>query len=285
MAIALFGLHCDSSAPEPTKDTGQKPRSSASSRTVAPKPSAPAAAPKTPVDPALLAPEKATLTAPDKFKARFTTTEGDFVIEVTRDWAPNGADRFFNLVKLGYFTDVALFRVVKKPESPKDFMVQFGIHGVPEVATKWLNANIQDDPVKQSNTEGFVTYAQTNSPNSRSVQIFINYTDNSFLDSKRFAPFGKVVEGMDVVRKFYSGYGEKTTSRQGDIASKGNDYLHGTYPELDYIKSAVVVGDSEAPAGSASASASAAPSASASAATSAAASAPATATASAAPKK
>jgi len=181
-----------------------------------------------------LDPKKANAEAPAKFKAKFVTTKGDFVIEVTRDWAPRGADRFYNLVKIGYFTDVALFRVVK------GFVVQFGIHGNPKVAEAWQNAKIMDEKVKESNKRGYVTYAM-GGPDTRTTQLFISLGDNSSLDSKGFAPFGKVVEGLEVVDKFYDGYGENTTSKQGEISSQGNAYLRKEFPKLDYIKSASIV--------------------------------------------
>ena len=182
----------------------------------------------------LMNPEALNAKAPDVFKAKFETTAGSFVVEVHREWAPNGADRFYNLVKNGYYDGVKFFRVVP------DFMVQFGISGDPSIAMKWLNSNIQDDPVKQSNKRSFITYAQTSSPNSRSVQVFINFKDNAFLDAQRFAPFGKVVEGMDIVDKLYGGYGEATTKLQGQIAKEGNAFLEKDFPKLDGIKKATI---------------------------------------------
>ena len=156
------------------------------------------------LDPAL-----ATQRAPDVFRARFATTKGAFVIEVHRDWAPNGADRFYNLVKLGVFDDSRFFRAVA------GFMVQFGIPGDPKVAAKWREANIPDDPARQSNLRGYVAFAQTGRPNSRTTQVFINYGDNSNLDASNFAPFGKVVDGMDVVSTLYKGYGEGAPGGSG----------------------------------------------------------------------
>jgi len=189
--------------------------------------------------PALLDPALAEDEAPESFKVRFVTTKGDFVIEVTRDWAPNGADRFYNLVKIGYFKDVAFFRNIA------GFMVQFGIHGNPAVSAKWREANIQDDPVAESNTPGYVTYAQSGNPHSRSTQYFVNFGDNSNLDTMRFAPFGKVVEGMNVVKALYNGYGEGAPRGkgpdQGRIQKEGNAYLKKDFPKLDYIKTATIV--------------------------------------------
>src|SRR5579872_3196287 len=190
-------------------------------------------------NPALLDPSLATDKAPESFKVKFVTTKGDFVIEVTRDWAPNGADRFYNLVKIGYLNDVAFFRNID------GFMVQFGIHGDCAVNAKWREANIKDDPVKKSNTSGYVTYAQSACLHSRSTQFFINFGDNANLDGMRFAPFGKVVQGMDVVKSLYNGYGEGAPRGrgpdQGRIQDEGNAYLKKDFPKLDYIKSATIV--------------------------------------------
>lgn len=190
--------------------------------------------------PAYADPSKLTEKAPDTFQAVFNTTKGSFTIEVTRSLAPNGADRFYNLAKSGYFTDVAFFRVVP------GFMCQFGISGDPAISSKWESANIQDDPVKGSNTRGTITYAMSSSPNSRSTQLFINFGDNSRLDGMGFAPFGKVTDGMDVVDKLYGGYGDMPEQGgngpdPGGIASQGNAYLKKDFPKLDYIKSVTVI--------------------------------------------
>jgi peptidyl-prolyl cis-trans isomerase A (cyclophilin A) len=188
--------------------------------------------------PALANPGLATEKAPDKFKARFTTTKGDFTLEVTRDWSPLGADRFYNLVKIGYFTDIAFFRVID------GFMAQFGIHGDPQVSAKWRSANIQDDPVKESNVRGNVTFA-TAGPNTRSTQFFINFGNNVNLDKMGFSPFAKVVEGMDIVDSIYKGYGEGAPRGrgpdQGRIQGEGNAYLKASFPNLDYIKGVTIV--------------------------------------------
>jgi len=181
----------------------------------------------------LTQPSKLTEKAPDTFKVKFDTTKGAITIEVTRSLAPNGADRFYNLVKAGYFKDIAFFRVVP------GFMAQFGISGDPALSKVWSEANITDDPVKNSNTRGAITFAQTSMPNSRSTQLFINFGNNTFLDNQRFAPFGKVTEGMDVVDKINSEYGE--TPNQGMIQSAGNAYLKQKFPNLDYIKSATIL--------------------------------------------
>lgn len=177
--------------------------------------------------------------APDVYKAKFETTKGSFVITVTREWAPVGADRFYNLVKNGYYNDCRFFRVIS------GFMVQFGINGDPKLNTVWRAARITDDPVKKSNTTGYVTFA-TSGANSRTTQVFINYADrNSVLDKQGFAPFGKVSEGMSVVESLYADYGEGAPSgkgpEQGRTQTEGNSYLEKSFPKLDYIKSAVIV--------------------------------------------
>jgi len=187
---------------------------------------------KAPVSPGSADPAKLTATAPDTFKAQFVTTKGKFTVEVTRSLAPGGADRFYNLVRSGFFTDIAFFRVVP------GFMCQFGIHGDPGVAAKWRDANITDDAVKGSNTRGTITFA-TAGPNTRTTQLFINFADNPNLDGQGFAPFGKVIEGMDVVDKINSEYGE--TPDQGRIQGEGNAYLKKEFPRLDYIKSATIL--------------------------------------------
>ena len=176
--------------------------------------------------------------APETFKAAFTTTKGDFVVEVHRDWAPNGADRFYNLVKNGYYNGAAFFRVIE------GFMAQFGINPSPAVNKVWMHANIKDDPVKQSNKKGSITFA-TAGPNTRTTQLFINLVDNQRLDPSGFAPFGTVVEGMDVVEKLYSGYGEGAPSGRGPdqqrTQEEGKAYLDKYFPQLDTIKSVKVL--------------------------------------------
>jgi peptidyl-prolyl cis-trans isomerase A (cyclophilin A) len=183
-------------------------------------------------------PAKLTEKAPEIFKAQFDTTKGKFTIEVTRSLSPNGADRFYNLVRSGYFKDVAFFRVVP------GFMCQFGIHGDPSVSAKWREAAIPDDPVKGSNTRGTITFA-TAGPNTRTTQLFINFADNINLNGMGFSPFGKVTEGMDVVDKINSEYGEGAPRgggpNQGRVQAEGNTYLKKDFPNLDYIKSATIV--------------------------------------------
>ncbi|PIE20957.1 MAG: peptidylprolyl isomerase [Proteobacteria bacterium] len=184
---------------------------------------------------ALKDPSKATETAPADFKVKFVTTKGDVILGVHRDWAPKGVDRFYNMVKAGFYTDIAFFRVIG------GFMAQFGIHGDPAIARAWREARIDDDPVKQSNKRGRVTFA-TAGPNTRTTQVFINFGDNVRLDGMGFAPFAEVVEGMDVVDALYSGYGEGAPRgkgpHQGRVQSEGNAYLKKDFPKMDYIKSA-----------------------------------------------
>ena len=176
--------------------------------------------------------------APATYKAKFDTSKGPFVITVHRDWAPNGADRLYNLVKAGFYDDVRFFRVIP------GFMAQFGIHGRPSVMEAWRPARLKDDPVKQSNLRGYVTFA-TAGPNTRTTQLFINFKDNANLDRMGFAPVGEVTTGMDVVDKLYDGYGEGAPRGKGPDQSamqmEGNTYLNKSFPKLDYIKTATIV--------------------------------------------
>ena len=187
-------------------------------------------------DASQLSPSRATERAPAVFKARFTTTKGDFVVEAHRDWAPNGVDRFYNLVKLGYFTNVGIFRVID------GFMMQFGISGDPAVNAAWRTATIPDDPPVVSNQRGMVTFAK-GGPNSRTTQLFVNFADNSRLDGMGFPAIGQVTEGMDVVDSIYK-VGEGAPGgpgpSQGRLQMEGNAYLQREYPKLDYIKSAKI---------------------------------------------
>lgn len=187
---------------------------------------------------ALLHPEKASAKAPDQFKVKFKTTKGDVVLEVHRAWAPKGADRFYNLVKAGFFDGVAFFRAID------GFMVQFGISGAPEVNAKWKDARIDDDPpAGQSNGRGMVSFA-TAGPNTRTTQLFVNYKDNPRLDGMGFTPFAQVVKGMEVLDGLYKGYGEGAPGglgpRQDLIETQGADYLKAQFPKLDYLLSARV---------------------------------------------
>jgi peptidyl-prolyl cis-trans isomerase A (cyclophilin A) len=202
-------------------------------------PQAPAAAPAQTMpaaaaNPALLSPEKANEKAPEVFKVKFATTKGDMIIEAHRSWSPNGADRFYNLVKIGYFDDIAFFRIVN------GFMAQVGIHGDPAVNEKWHVATIMDDaPGGQSNKPGYVTFAKTGAPNSRSTQIFFNFGDNAGLDGQGFTPFGKVIDGTPVLGALNLEYGEAPD--QMAIQSQGNAYLKANFPRLDYVKTARIV--------------------------------------------
>lgn len=235
-----FAVSAQDKAPAPkaavksTAPVAQK--STAAKSTTAAKAATPAAAKP---NPALMTPANLKAKAPDVFKARFVTTKGDIVIEVTRAWAPLGADRFYNLVKNGFYTNAAFFRVIS------GFMVQFGISAWPEVNRVWRDARIADDPVKQSNTRGMVSYAM-GGPNTRTSQVFINFGSNVNLDGSGFAPFGKVVEGMDVVDKLYAGYGEGAPNGkgpdQGLLQGKGKPYLDSDFPLLDKTLSASIVG-------------------------------------------
>jgi peptidyl-prolyl cis-trans isomerase A (cyclophilin A) len=188
--------------------------------------------------PALTKPATLDETAPEVFHAKFETSRGDFVIEVHRDWAPLGADRFYNLVKNGFYDGTRFFRVLP------GFVAQFGIHGDPALSEVWREAKIQDDPVVESNKAGYVSYAKAG-PNSRTTQVFINLKDNVGLDQRNFPPFGRVTEGMDVVQQLYSGYGEGAPRGagpfQGRIQEEGNAYLEKMFPKLDYIKKASLV--------------------------------------------
>ena len=189
-------------------------------------------------NPMLLTPDALAATAPDVFQARFETSKGDFVIEVHRDWSPNGADRFYNLVSNGFYDDVRFFRVID------GFMAQFGIHGDSAVAAAWREARIPDDAVVQSNTRGFISYAM-GGPGTRTTQVFINFVDNGRLDGMGFSPFGQVVEGMEVVDQINSEYGEGAPSGTGPMQAmiqyRGNAYLNDEFPRLDHVIRATIV--------------------------------------------
>ena len=241
LAPSLTVFACDTKPAEPVAVTPPAPapqpppKPLAEPSTAAPTPAAsPAAAQSAaPVNPALLKPEDAKATAPAKFKVKVTTTKGDFVVEVTRAWAPLGADRFYNLVKLGFMQDIGFFRVVP------DFVVQFGIHGDPRVSAAWRHANIKDDPQgKQSNEKGTLTFAKSG-PDTRTTQLFINFKDNGNLDKMGFPPIGKVVQGMDIVEAINKEYGE--LPQQGQVQAEGNAYLKRAFPKLDYVQSAALV--------------------------------------------
>lgn len=212
-AVLSFLVACDRPAPPPA-DT-------ATAVTPAPPPATPA------VDP-----------APATFKVRFETNKGPVVVQFTRDWSPNGVDRIYQLVESGYYDDVRFFRVVP------GFVVQFGMHGDPATNSRWVAQPLRDDPVKQSNRRGTVTFAKSMMPDSRTTQLFINLVDNPALDppsQQGFAPIGEVVEGMSVVDRLYSGYGGEPSDRQGEIAAEGNAFLNRAYPKLDFVRTARVV--------------------------------------------
>lgn len=177
--------------------------------------------------------------ATDPVKVKFETTQGEFIVEVHKDWAPLGAARFLELVKAHYFDGCRFFRVIK------GFMAQFGLNGDPKVTERWQPLKIKDDAVKESNKRGYITFAMAG-PNTRTTQLFINFGDNSRLDGQGFAPFAKVIDpGMDVVDKIFSGYGDGPPRGQGPdqgaISAKGNPYLDANFPRMDYIKKATIV--------------------------------------------
>ena len=250
LGAPLLSLACSHAAPPPPAQTSAPPPptespvavSSAAAPEDAP-PAAPATTAKGPfpqsTDPALGDPSKASQKAPATFSVAFVTTAGDFRVECTRSWAPNGVDRFYNLVKIGFFDDVAFFRVVKEP---RPFVVQFGIHGNPEISRAWTNARVAVDKPKQSNLRGTLTFAMAGSPDTRTTQLFINFGANVMLDHMGFAPICKVTgDGMDVVDRIESSYGEEPSAAQGDIQAQGNKMLRTRYPLLDYIKTARLV--------------------------------------------
>ena len=174
---------------------------------------------------------------PETYQVKFDTSKGEVVIEVHRDWSPIGAARFYDAVKAGFYDDTRFFRVVP------DFMVQWGINGDPKVQDKWRDATIKDDQPKganrKSNKRGFMTYAKSGAPNSRTTQLFINFKNNASLDGQGFTPFGEVIKGMEVVDAINAQYGERPA--QDAIQSKGNAYLNDKFPKLDFIKKATIV--------------------------------------------
>lgn len=218
----------------PTQTTKPAPAKPATTTPATQKPATakPATAKPATANAALRTPAKLKDVAPATFRANFETSVGVFVVEVTKAWAPRGADRFFNLVKYGYFDGARFFRVMP------NFMAQFGINGDPKLNSVWQEANIPDDPVTQSNKRGFITFA-TRGPNTRTTQLFINFKDNPGLDEQGFAPFGQVVVGMDVVDKINKEYGQEPN--QGLIQTQGNAYLTKAFPRLDFIKRATIL--------------------------------------------
>lgn len=186
----------------------------------------------------LLNPASLRAKAPDVYKVKFSTTKGDFVVQVTRAWSPLGADRFYNLTKNGFYNGASFYRVLP------GFVVQFGFSPKPEISKVWDTAILKDDPVSQSNKRGTLSFA-TAGPNTRTTQVFINLADNTPLNARGFSPFGEVIEGMDIVEQLYSGYGEGTPQGRGPsqerIAAEGKAYLDRDFPNLDSIKSAAVL--------------------------------------------
>jgi len=177
--------------------------------------------------------------APDVFNVNFDTSKGMVIVEVHRDWAPNGVDHFYTLVKSGFYDGTRFFRVLR------DFVAQFGINGDPKTNALWATATIPDDPVKQSNVRGTLTYAASGMPNSRSTQLFFNLRTNANLDNSGFAPIGKVTQGMDVVDNFFNSYGEMAPAGgqgpdPGQIGTQGNEYLQSHFPRLDFVKKATI---------------------------------------------
>ena len=213
--LASLMLGGCSSQPEKAKEAAKKE--------AAPAPAPPAAEPK--------AEEKKAEPSDKVYKVKFTTTKGVFIVEVHRDWAPLGAQRFYELVKDGYYDESGFFRVVP------NFVIQFGLAADPKMTKKW-DKPIKDDPVIRTNALGSITFA-TAGPNTRTTQVFINLRSNQRLDDQGFAPFGKVIEGMNVVERIYAGYGELPD--QDLITRQGNVYLKNKFPNLDYIKKAVIM--------------------------------------------
>jgi len=255
-AIVLGTLFFGCKAKEQTAETQppEKPKAEAPAEPKAETPSpaqpqpevtasAPAAAPRQGFDRALLRAALLKEKAPDTFQVKFTTTRGDFIVTVNRAWAPIGADRFYNLVNHHFYDNASFFRVVP------GFVVQFGISAYPPVAAAWEKANIKDEPVTQSNKRGYLTYAKTSMPNTRSTQIFINLNDNTGLDRQGFSPFGYVdAQGMKVVEMLYDQYGDSAGPDQDQISKQGIPYLDKGWPKLDSIKTATLIGPAPAAA-------------------------------------
>jgi peptidyl-prolyl cis-trans isomerase A (cyclophilin A) len=223
-ACSIFSIVAAAQTPVPAKKPSTPP--------------AKAPASKGPFDPALLHPATLIAKAPAEYEVKFVTTQGEFTVHVTRAWAPNGADRFYNLVRHHYYDGASFFRVLS------GFMAQFGLSAYPEVSNAWEKANIKDDPLVQHNQRGFITFA-TAGPNTRTTQVFINFGNNLALDKMGFTPFGQVTDGMEVVDKLYSGYGEGAPDGrgpdQGKVGNQGRVYLMKNFPLLDSIKTATIV--------------------------------------------
>ena len=233
LAVALAAVDIASAQTPPATPRGSKPAppSSVQRGRGTPQRGAPGLTPAARAR--LRNPARLTEAAPAVYSARFDTSVGPFVVEVHRDWAPKGADRFYNLVKNGFFDGTRFFRVLP------NFMVQFGINGDPTIQSAWRDANITDDPVKESNKRGFITFAKSSEPNSRTTQVFINFGNNARLDADGFAPFGQVISGMESVDKINAEHRQEPD--QGRIQAQGNAYLAKAYPRLDYITKATIV--------------------------------------------
>ncbi len=182
--------------------------------------------------PNLLDPSTLNAKAPPVYLVKLNTTKGPIVIRVTKSWAPVGADRFYNLVRAGFYNNNIIFRSTKQ-------FAQFGIPARPELSRVWMEHTMLDDRPIQSNKRAMITFASTGDQNSRSVQVFINKADNIYLD-QGYPPFGEVIEGLDVLDMLYSGYGETVTDKQGEIMNQGNAYLEKNFPRLDKITTAVI---------------------------------------------
>jgi peptidyl-prolyl cis-trans isomerase A (cyclophilin A) len=243
MGWALFGCKKEQTAEAPPPEQ-PKAEAPAQPRAETPAPAQPEATastlaptPRPGLDRALLRPLGLKEQAPETFKVKFTTTRGDFIVTVNRAWAPIGADRFYNLVEHHFYDNASFFRVVP------GFVVQFGISAYPPVSAAWEKANIQDEPVTQSNKRGSLTYAKTSMPNTRSTQIFINLKDNAGLDGQGFSPFGFVdAQGMKVVDMLYDQYGDSGGPEQDQISKLGKPYVDKGWPKLDAIKTATLIG-------------------------------------------
>lgn len=244
-AVGMLSIGCKKEEPVSETKSAEQPKPAAPAEVKPETPAAsqpeaaasePAPAPRAGFDRALLRPAALAEKAPDTYQVKFVTTRGDFTVTVTRAWAPLGADRFYNLVKHHFYDNASFFRVVP------GFVVQFGISAYPPVAAVWANANIKDEPVVGSNKRGYLTYAKTSMPNTRSTQVFINLKDNAGLDGQGFSPFGVVdAKGMNVVEMLYDQYGDNGPD-QDQLTRQGKPYLDKNFPKIDSIKTAMLVG-------------------------------------------
>lgn len=244
-AVGMLSIGCKKEEPVSETKSAEQPKPAAPAEVKPETPAAsqpeaaasePAPAPRAGFDRALLRPAALAEKAPDTYQVKFVTTRGDFTVTVTRAWAPLGADRFYNLVKHHFYDNASFFRVVP------GFVVQFGISAYPPVAAVWANANIKDEPVVGSNKRGYLTYAKTSMPNTRSTQVFINLKDNAGLDGQGFSPFGVVdAKGMNVVEMLYDQYGDNGPD-QDQLTRQGKPYLDKNFPKIDSIKTAMLIG-------------------------------------------